>query len=143
MRFGSTGAEAVDVKDWQKLEDVSRAGPWLYRIAIRQAMLFRRRMGRQRQLMDRYCQEVGEPSSQEPLEWLMGEERGKAIRAAMSELAPRDREILLLKHGEGWSYQKIADHLGVTRHVVEYRLLRARKHMRSTLAAKRLLEVTS
>jgi RNA polymerase sigma-70 factor (ECF subfamily) len=44
-----------------------------------------------------------------------------------------DREILMLKYTENWNYQQLAEHLGVTLHTVEYRLLRARKRLRQEL----------
>jgi RNA polymerase sigma-70 factor (ECF subfamily) len=36
------------------LRDVDKAGPWLHQIAIRQALLFRRKCGRQSALTARY-----------------------------------------------------------------------------------------
>jgi RNA polymerase sigma-70 factor (ECF subfamily) len=43
--------------------------------------------------------------------------------------------MLLLKYTEDWSYQQIADHLGMTHDAVESRLHRARAKLRSELAA--------
>ena len=41
-----------------------------------------------------------------------------------------------------WSYQQIADHLGVSHSAVESRLHRARKRMRAELAAMEVIEVS-
>jgi RNA polymerase sigma-70 factor (ECF subfamily) len=40
---------------------------------------------------------------------------------------------LLLKYTEGWSYEQLAQHLGVSIKTIEYRLLRARNALRTEL----------
>jgi RNA polymerase sigma-70 factor (ECF subfamily) len=40
---------------------------------------------------------------------------------------------LLLKYKEGWGYQELAEHLGITVKTVEYRLLKARRALRALL----------
>ena len=119
--------------------DPAKVAPWLYRVAIRQALLYRRRCGRRRKLVNRYAErrppaeyDAGTP---DPLDWLVAEERRRMVRAAMEHLAPRDAEMLLLKYTENWSYQQIADHLGISHSAVESRLHRARRRLRSELAA--------
>ena len=67
--------------------------------------------------------------------WLLAQERRQLVRKALSHLEPRDAEMLLLKYTESWSYQQIAEHLGVSRSAVESRLHRARRRMRDELAA--------
>jgi RNA polymerase sigma-70 factor (ECF subfamily) len=52
----------------------------------------------------------------------------------MEQLDPQDRQILLLKYTEGWGYQELADHLGISIKTVEYRLLKARKSLRAKLS---------
>ena len=64
------------------------------------------------------------------------------MRVALERLSERDAEILLLKYTENWSYQQIADHLGVSHSAVESRLHRARKRMRAELAAMAVIEVS-
>ena len=53
-------------------------------------------------------------------------------------LAPRDREILLLKYTESWSYQQLSDRLGISETAVEARLHRARGRLRRELTAQEL-----
>ncbi len=122
--------------------DPAKVAPWLYRIAVRQCLLYRRRAGRQRRLVQRYANRraatVREP---DPLHWLLGRERDETLRRILQELPDRDREMLMLKHVEGWSYPQIAEQLGVSRHAVEYRLLKARRRLRTRLAHRQLLEV--
>ena len=115
-----------------------KVAPWLYRVAVRQALLYRRRMGRQRKLMDRFVQrnavtgeDVREP---DPLEWLLAGERHRLVRGALGRLAPRDAEILLLKYSENWDYHQVAARLGISHSAVETRLHRARQRLREQLA---------
>ena len=44
-----------------------------------------------------------------------------------------DRQVLMLKYSEGWSYREMAKHLGVREDTIEYRLLKARKNLRRLL----------
>src|SRR5205823_4735665 len=77
------------------LLDPARAGAWLYRLAVRQALLYRRRRGRQRRLLGRYADSRGPAAAPapEPLDWLLRDERAGLVRAALGRLPPRDAEI--------------------------------------------------
>jgi RNA polymerase sigma-70 factor (ECF subfamily) len=132
------------VRQSAPLRDRTKIAPWLYRLAVRQVLLYRRKMGRQRKLLDRYA-EFGrdEPPLQaasDPLDWLLADERRRLIRRAIERLPDRDAEILLLKYTEDWSYQQIAAHVGVSRSAIEARLHRARGRMRRELAAMEAIE---
>ena len=65
-----------------------------------------------------------------PLDWMLAQEQSQHLAQAIAELRPPQREILTLKYTENWSYQEIADHLGVPLRSVEYRLLQARTQLR-------------
>ena len=121
------------------LRDGEKVGPWLYRLAARQCLLYRRKQGRRRKLIDRFAQRFrpseADSRSVDPLDWLLAEERHGAVRAAMLRLPVRDAEILMLKYNEQWSYQTLAEHLGVSHSAVEARLHRARQRLRAELAA--------
>jgi RNA polymerase sigma-70 factor (ECF subfamily) len=133
------------VRQAAPLADASKVGPWLYRLAVRQVLLYRRRRGRQRKLLERYEARCypGRAQSEgvDPLNWLLSDERQQLVRAAIERLPGRDAEILLLKYTEQWSYQQIADHLGIGHSAVESRLHRARARLRTELAASQLVEV--
>ncbi len=119
-----------------KAEPVERAGPWLYRVAIRQMLLFRRKAGRRRKLMTRV---VDRPlpreaeSNRDPLEFLISQERQSEVREAMVQMSERDRQLLMLKYVDGLSYGEIAEHVGVTASAVQSRLHRARSLLRKHL----------
>ena len=127
------------VRQRAPLADPAKAAPWLYQLAVRQTLLYRRKQGRRRKLIDRYAQrnQPGEADDRQadPLGWLLAEERRAQVRAALSRLARRDAEILLLKYTEDWSYRPLAEHLGVSESAVEARLHRARQRLRNELAA--------
>ncbi len=127
----------------QEIRDIA---PWLYRVTVRQCLLHRRTVGRRRRFLTR----VGENHNgttgdhdQSPLDWLLHEERLALAGRALSELPELDRQLLLLKHTEHWTYRQLADHLGVSVHVIEYRLLQARERLRQRLTAVGVAETAS
>ena len=127
------------------LADTTKVAPWLYRLAVRQVLLYRRKHGRRRKLVDRFTRET-QPTevdrrAVDPLQWLVAEERGRMVRAALEKLAPRDAEILMLKYSEDWSYHEIAARLGISHSAVETRLHRARQRLRDELMATNVIEV--
>jgi RNA polymerase sigma-70 factor (ECF subfamily) len=73
--------------------------------------------------------------SVDPLEWLLADERQNLLREAVEQLPRREVEILLLKYTENWSYEQLAQHLGVSESAIESRLHRARARLRRALAA--------
>jgi RNA polymerase sigma factor (sigma-70 family) len=119
-----------------KSEPVQRVGPWLYRVALRQVMLFRRKAGRRRKLMDGFQRLANRTAQRTPLEFLLSQERQKLVREAMSPMAELDRQLLMLKYVDGLSYGEIAERLGVTARAVQSRLHRARTALRNNLSVE-------
>ena len=131
------------VRQAAPLADAEKVAPWLYRLAVRQALLYRRTCGRRRRLTSRYADRLPAGAGREthePLDWLLRAERSQMVRQALARLAPRDAEILLLKYGEGWSYHEIAAHVGISHSAVETRLHRARARLRVELEAAQVVE---
>jgi RNA polymerase sigma-70 factor (ECF subfamily) len=124
-------------------DDPARLPAWLYRLAVRQALLYRRKLGRRHRLIGRYAERaVGhEPRTVDPMDWLLSDERAQQVHAAVRSLSPRDSEILLLKYASDWSYQQLADHLGIGVAAVEARLHRARGKLRARLERLKVIEV--
>lgn len=135
------------VKQSAPLRDADKLAPWLYRLAIRQCLLYRRTCGRRRKLTNRFVEAVPpsehDPASVDPLNWLLADERRRMIRVALDRMPARDAEILLLKYIENWSYHQIASQLGLSHSAVEARLHRARQRLRTELAALQVIEVSS
>jgi RNA polymerase sigma-70 factor (ECF subfamily) len=128
---------AAALRGAAQLKDPQRVGPWLYRIAVVEALQYRRRTGRRKRLVERYTQQAalpGEAVEYDPLAWLLAEETQQLVRQAIARLAPQDAEMLLLKYTEDWSYKELATHLGMSVSAVEARLHRARGKLRSALA---------
>lgn len=128
------------------LRQPEAAVPWMYRLAVRQAQLYRRKRGRQRRLADRYREHsmAGETGGcfPDPLSHLLACERRELVRVALTHLAPKDVELLLLKYTEGWSYHQLAAHLGLSHSAVESRLYKARQRMRAALTELHVAEAS-
>ena len=118
------------VRQRAPLNDPEKVAPWLYRLAVRQTLLYRRTQGRRRKLVDRYAQRVQPTEADlrqvDPLGWLLAKERRSNVRLAIARLPQRDAEILMLKYNEDWSYHALSEHLGISESAVEARLHRAR-----------------
>ena len=118
--------------------DPEKIAPWLYRIALRKVINHHRAKGRGKQLVQGVI-EKGEVRSSDrepaPGAWLLGQEDQASIASGLAKLYAQDRQILLLKYTEGWGYEALARHLGITVKTVEYRLLTARRALRAQLSA--------
>lgn len=124
--------------------DAAQIGAWLYRVAVRQTLLYRRRSGRRRKLVDAFARRGGagaeNAQAAEPLRWLLSAERADLVRQALGRLPRRDADVLVLKYAEQWSYRQVAEHLGTTESAVEARLHRARAKLRAELGRLKLNE---
>lgn len=112
--------------------DPQKVSPWLYRVAIRHAINFHRKQNRHSQAKPVADLEVTSSESG-PLDWMLNRESNKNLQQALNQLTDGQREILMLKFSENWSYQQLADHLGISVRAVEHRLLKARKQLRAIL----------
>ncbi len=123
----------------------AKVAPWLYRVAVRQALSHRRRLGRQRKLRQRLSVEMPSQTDgiADPLIWLLADERQQLIRRAVDQLHAKDAELLLLKYTEDWTYHDLVEHLGISHSAVETRLHRARQRLREALIALEVTEATT
>ncbi len=118
------------------IHDPAKVPQWLYRLAVLQSLLYRRRQGRRRKLLERYQQRfrpAADGASGDPLEWLLHGERLRLIREALANLPARDAEILLMKYAQDLSYEEIAERLGISFSAAQARLHRARARLRDEL----------
>jgi RNA polymerase sigma-70 factor (ECF subfamily) len=116
--------------------DPQKVAPWLYRLAVRQVINFHRRNGRQKRLQESIRRQTPAVSATAPdaLDWLLRSEQHSRVNRALQQLRPQDREILVLKYTENWTYKQLARHLGASTNTIEYRLIRARKRLRQLLS---------
>jgi RNA polymerase sigma-70 factor (ECF subfamily) len=117
----------------------SRLGPWLIRIAVnlcydhlrrlrrRQERVFSELTERERMTLDMLWNEGAVPTQPDRL--ILRELAERLV----SQLAPRDRAVLLLKEREGMETREIARTLGCTETAVRLRLFRARRALRKLL----------
>ena len=56
------------------------------------------------------------------------------LRTALDRLDADERELILLKHMDGWTYDEIADRLGIPRGTVMSRLFAARRRLQHVLS---------
>lgn len=126
------------VRQRDSLEELNRVGAWLYQVAVRQVLMYRRSKGRKRRFENRLASgEARTAQSTEvrgPLDRVMAAEQQEQVQEAMEQLNEIDRQILYLKYAEGWSYRQLAEHLGVKEDTIEYRLTKARKNLRQKLS---------
>ena len=132
------------VRQRSPLADPNKVAPWLYRLAVTQSLMYRRKQGRRRKLVDSYARR-NQPTEADhregdPLGWLLADERRQLVRTALGRLAKRDAEILMLKYSEDWSYRELAENLGISNSAVQARLHRARERLRNELAALEVVE---
>ena len=132
------------VRQAAPLKDATKVAPWLYRLVVRQVLLYRRKMGRERKLNAGYAHTRHrwdeDRQTPDPLSWLLADERQQQVREAIGRLSERDTEILMLKYMENWNYHRIAEYLGISHSAVESRLHRARKRLRSELVVEKVIE---
>ena len=114
--------------------DLQKVGPWLYRVAIRHAINFHRKQNRRSQAKPVAELEVTS-SEAGPLDWMLNRESEENLQQALNQLGDGQREILMLKFSENWSYQQLADHIGISVRAIEHRLLKAKKQLRTILVA--------
>jgi RNA polymerase sigma factor (sigma-70 family) len=114
--------------------DRVQAGRWLYRVAVRQAILFQRRKGRR----DRHLTRVAEAGAQSNSiaavsDQLVAMEQGTLLRNALVMMNPKECQLLLWKYCEGWTCVEMADRAGVSVQAIKSRLLRARRSLKQKL----------
>ncbi len=111
---------------------------WLYRVAVRQSVLYRRKRGRNEKKTNGYSdlaisRSSEQQRSQNPLAILLATEQASQVREAMTRLSNADNEVLLLKYSENWSCREMAERLGVSSSAIKSRLMRARGNLRHEL----------
>ena len=124
------------IKQSSRPTDPSKVAPWLYRIALRKVINHHRVTGRRRRLLEgAIAAGRVEEESREclPGEWMMRQEASGSVEDGLRKLEAQDRQLLMLKYSEGWGYQELSDHLGISIKTVEYRLLKARRALRAQL----------
>ena len=117
---------------------------WIYRIAINQARnrwrWWRRRRRDSTVSLDAAQGQTNQPliatlveSSDNPEQQTLAREREVALRAALQKLGGAYRETVILRDIEGFTYEEIAETLGINVGTVKSRLARGRQELRRRL----------
>lgn len=108
---------------------------WTSRIAVRQAIDWRRKKGRRRETPEADVEQHAETAgvaaaSESPDERLLERERSDRFADRIGALPSRYRAVVQAYYVEEKSYQEIADREGIAAKTVESRLYRARRWMK-------------
>jgi RNA polymerase sigma-70 factor (ECF subfamily) len=148
-RLGSSAADelaaetfAVAYRRWDDLDPARPVRPWLYGIA---ANLLRHHWRRERRMLRAYARSGLDPiflqDEDESVERADADAQRRALAAALAELRPVEREILLLHAWADLTDAEIAQALALPIGTVKSRLHRTRERMRNRLAASGQSEV--
>lgn len=106
--------------------DRARVERWADRITVRTVLRFAREQRRPWNLGGLLEPEaIGRPAPE-----LVRDETPRSVEDYLSELSPARREVLVLKHGLGYTTEEIAQMLGAPTGTVKDRLVAARKQIR-------------
>jgi len=139
-RVGRRDAEEVAqeafLRAWSSWETYAPARPfwpWVSTIANRLCIDHGRRL-RTAEVRGAHAVDATGTVLPSPEEAIVASEEYQWARAALAELKPDHQRVLRLREIEGWSYDRIADHEGVTVESVRGSLRRARSHLRLAYA---------
>lgn len=125
---------------WERaseLRDTASWRSWLYRMAHNAAIdagrETTRRRRKLREMVDEPLEVGGDHGAEKPL---VQSEDGRVVMEAIQSLPAMYREPFVLRHLNGWSYQQIADLMGMPVDSIETRLVRARRFLREALKGK-------
>ena len=141
-------AQETFVKAYTRLDGFrgeSRFSTWLIQIGIHTVRDHRRwshRRGRDRvisldEVRGERARAMEVPDRRpvsDPARILEGREGEELVRQAVADLPPEHREVLVLKHFEGWSYDRIAELTGDTVGSLKVRAHRARRLLRERMS---------
>ena len=111
---------------------------WLYRIAVRESLNYKRWFWRHLRFQTSIDEEQDgaielEDSGCSPFEELATREIQHVVHQALGEVAPAFRAAVILRDLEGLSYEEVAEVLDVSVGTVKSRILRGRRMLREIL----------
>lgn len=118
---------------WEKFAPARPFWPWVSTIANRLCIDHGRRL-RTAEIRGPHAVDTSGTVLPSPEEAIVASEEYQWARAALAQLKPDHQRVLALRDIEGWSYDRIANHEGVTVESVRGSLRRARSHLRLAYA---------
>jgi RNA polymerase sigma-70 factor (ECF subfamily) len=114
-----------------EFEGRSSVRTWIYGVAVRVALGFRRKSARRRESLAAEPEE--EPVAASQLESALQRQTLRLIERALSDMEADKREVFALYELEGMTMAEVASTLGVPENTALYRLYSARDEIRSAL----------
>lgn len=150
-RLGSSEADelaaetfAIAYRRWADFDPSRPVRPWLYGIA---ANLLRHKWRKERRMLRAYARSGLDSSlgqeDEASVERADAQAQNRALAAALAELRPAEREVLLLHAWADLTDAEIAEAISLPMGTVKSRLHRARQRMRNRLAASGQVEVNT
>ncbi len=142
-------AQETSLRAWRNLaslRDITRFDAWLNTICRNQCRMYLRTIGRapaELRLPTGDADDADDPVSgaewsdpqaMDPLDIVSRDDAALLLDLALGYLAPRDRATLEMRYLQHLPLAEAADALGVTPHVLEARINRARARLRAALA---------
>jgi RNA polymerase sigma-70 factor (ECF subfamily) len=114
---------------------------WLYRIVVNLAIDVKRRPYRRRVGWESIAEcaddsrsfELPRISNSDPHEAMSRLELDQRLTAALTQLAPYHRAVIVMREVDGMSYQEMAENLHISKGTVMSRLFHARRRLQHTL----------
>jgi len=122
-------------QNMNKLDDVERFGPWLFRIAHNETFsLLRRHRPDRVELNEAIAEDPGSSPFESGGGRLLPLELSVAVTAALTRLKPEQREVVMLKVFEGFKFEEIAEILETPVSTIKSRLYTAFDLLKDVLA---------
>ena len=148
QRFVPNSEDALDltqdafIRAYQGLSDFKRKSQfysWLYRITVNLCIDFLRKNARRETMNyalesdDLPMMNIADHNLRPPTQAVEDKELLTYLRRAIMQLAPKQREIFILRHWEGLSLKEIANTLGRSSGTVKAHLFHAHRNLRKML----------
>ncbi len=121
------------VRQNPRLDSLSNIRGWLYQAVVKRIADHLRTRYRQTRFIDELAEREPKPDLETGWHWLLAEEQRDSLATAIKTLSDLDREIVILKFAQNWSYRELAERFGIAERAVEYRLVRAKMQLRAEL----------
>ncbi|MEE9297511.1 MAG: sigma-70 family RNA polymerase sigma factor [Acidimicrobiia bacterium] len=130
-------AQEALIRAWRampRFRGEAALGTWLHRITVNTAWTMRKRAARhETQRLDDAAYDLAVDQATGPEKAGEMLEVRARLKAAIEQLSPGQRAVLVLRDVYGWSHTEVARELGITHTTAKVRLHRARKRVRSLL----------
>lgn len=127
----------------ETFQEQSKLGTWLYRIAVNEALMERRRGRSSRdvsadhealEMLEQSSASAGNVPVADPLDDVLYQEFHRRLVDALEQLPDTLRSVVILRTLQGYSTEETARKLSISPGTVKVRLHRARERLRTLLA---------